>query len=316
MAWLLSHFYRYSCSIDWHRPVYLMWDWLIGDALVKKQNECKPVVLFSMRNVKAEDIERYRREFSKHATEVQEAEGTGVRAYFSCIDSDRHNSFEKEDTVIEFVWLDSPDDFDFVSSEPSSLDQLYSSGGTVVVFGGWNEALREKMAENTAGKGMTIEWSKKTFGFMREPLLDYKKGFKTGEAPMIWVSKRRIKRGKLEQMANFFQKGASRMFATAPGLLAAAEFPSLQEEDTMWSLRVYNSFRLGFVSHLPILSPLMFRMAFTFFPFHSYFPVGYSFSTREGIEGSIAANPSNRQYTSFIWGVDMNGPRPDFSKGF
>ena len=86
-------------------------------------------------------------------------------------------------------------------------------------------------------------------GYLKDPAADAE-GFKTGEMPMIWLSKRKIRDGKMEQAATNFQKGVDRMYYNAPSAVGIAEFPA-EEEDCVWSIRVFNAFD-GFKNHFPV----------------------------------------------------------------
>lgn len=150
-------------------------------------------------------------------------------------------------------------------------------------------------------------------GYLKDPAADAE-GFKTGEMPMIWLSKRKIRDGKMEQAATNFQKGVDRMYYNAPSAVGIAEFPA-EEEDCVWSIRVFNAFD-GFKNHFPVPSWILFRMVMNVVPTWEAFPIGFSFSMAEDIAGAVAANPGNKAYSQYHYdGPDLIGPKPDFGKG-
>lgn len=93
-------------------------------------------------------------------------------------------------------------------------------------------------------------------------------------------------------------------------------FESPHEEDTLWSIRVFNDFDYGFKRHFPVPSFIMFRMIFNVVPNWEAFPIGFSFSAGVDIKGAIKANPGNKAYIQYHLENDLIGPEPDFGKGF
>ena len=132
-------------------------------------------------------------------------------------------------------WYDSPADY---AAPPPALVKCYT-GGYTTVFGGWDDSLKAALAK--AGPG-SVELNDGMAGYLKDPAVDAE-GFKTGEMPMIWLSKRKIrevsasgrrarrgggltkqiKKGKMEQAATNFQKGVSRVSTCLSGRAGAPE---------------------------------------------------------------------------------------------
>mmetsp|Transcript_10008 Transcript_10008/g.24939 ORF Transcript_10008/g.24939 Transcript_10008/m.24939 type:complete len:240 (+) Transcript_10008:3-722(+) len=215
----------------------------------------------------------------------------GVRMCFSFADRD------KEGVVLQLGWFDSAKDY---VAQPESLTACYSSGGDddyTAVFGEYDSNVVAKIQ----ALGGSCSFNDGMGGYIRDPkgaadadapAVDMAAAFKTGQMPMIWLSKRKIKTGLLEQAKISFQKGVNRMFNNAPTAIAICEFEVPHESDTLWSLRVFNSFE-GFKRHFPVPSAILFRMVFNVVPTWEAFPIGFSFSAPESIQGAIAANPGN-----------------------
>lgn len=270
----------------------------------KPSNSYKPMVVWSSRTVS--DIGAYKTEFSKHASSCM-AEQPGVRACFSFVDRD------KESVVLQWAWYDSAADY---VAQPDSLVGLYSGSVSTdycAVFGGWDE----KAEAAISGSGdCQYSFGDAPGGYLKEASQEYAPDFSTGETVMVWVSKRKIKKGLMAGMRASFQRGVDRMYHNAPTALGIMEFEDPHSEDQVWSLRVFNSFD-GFKKHFPVPSVIMFRMIFNVVPCWEAFPIGLSFSSAEDIAGAIAANPGNKAYTQYHFESDeLIGPAPDFGKGF
>ena len=112
-------------------------------------------------------------------------------------------------------WFDSPADY---AAPPPTLVKCYT-GGYTTVFGGWDDSLKAALAK--AGPG-SVELNDGMAGYLKDPAADAE-GFKTGEMPMIWLSKRKIREGKMEQAATNFQKGVSRVSTCLSGRAGVPE---------------------------------------------------------------------------------------------
>ena len=116
------------------------------------------------------------------------------------------------------------------------------------------------------------------------------------------------------------------MYDNAPAALAVCEFTDPDDPDSLWSLRVFNDFKTAFQAHFPVPSFILLRMVFNVIPEWKpgLFPIGFSFSSKEYIEGAVAANPGNKSYKQYTYdysGQDggetaLIGPKPDFGTGF
>jgi hypothetical protein len=285
-------------------PGYEFFDSKSTEEENKPSNSYKPVVVFSSRTV--EDVSMYETAFATYATEAQ-SEGSGIRACFSFVDKD------KENTVLQFAWYDSPADY---TPQPKSLTSMYkgtTESDYCAIFGGWDDALKTSIS---AMGECQYSFADSPKGYLKEAIADHAKDFNTGSKPMIWISKRKIKAGAMEKTANSFQKGVDSMYYNAPAALGIMEFEIPDEEDHVWSLRVFNDFDLGFKRHFPVPSLIMFRMIFNVVPNWEAFPIGLSFSAAADIEGAIEANPGNKAYVQYHMEKNLIGPEPDFGKGF
>ena len=286
------------------QPVYQYFD---GEAKneAKPSNSYKPMVVWSSRTVT--DVEAYKKEFEKYASAAMEK--SGVRACFSFVDRD------KESVVLQWAWFDTAGDY---VAQPKSLVSLYKQGSVSTdycnIFGGWDETA--KAAISAMGENCLYSFCESPSGYLKEASAEFASDFKTGETVMIWMSKRKIKEGKMAKMRESFQYGVDKMFYNAPTALGIMEFKDPHSDDHMWSLRVFNSFD-GFKKHFPVPSAIMFRMIFNVVPCWEGFPIGLSFSDPDDIAGAIAANPGNSAYTQYHFGTpDLIGPAPDFAKEF
>ena len=63
-----------------------------------------------------------------------------------------------------------------------------------------------------------------------------------------------------------FQCGTDRMYKAAPAALGICEFTAPDNENSSWSLRVFNDYDTGFKAHFPVPSPILFRMVFNVIP--------------------------------------------------
>ena len=190
-------------------PVFKLKDKLFssGASSERPSNTYKPVVIFSSRAVK--DMDVYKKEFASYAKSAQE--NPGVRMCFSFANK------EKESSVLQLSWFDSCEDY---VPQPDSLVACYSSRSSsdyTAVFGSYDskvvDAIKAGGGESAFNDGMG--------GYLKDPEAN---GFKTGELPMIWISKRKIKKGMMERCQTSFQKGVNRMFYNAPTAIAIAEF--------------------------------------------------------------------------------------------
>ena len=289
------------------QPIYKITDFLTLKAYRKAgrpSNSYTPIVVFCSRTVK---VTKYKIEWIKYATAAQ-AKNKGVRACFSFLDTD--NAAPEQCTALQVWWLDSA--ADFVAQPSSLLSQYCGSPATdyCVVWGGWDEALKKKMMH----QGCKNSFVAKQRGFLKDPF----SGFKTGSAPMIWISKRNVKPGKMEECAKNFQYGTDGMYYNAPSALGIIEYTTEDNPDQLWSLRVFADFNQGFKKHFPVPSWILFRMVFNVIPtwVAGPFPVGFSFSPKEWIEKAVESNAGNKNYKSFHFESGLLGPLPDFGKGF
>ena len=146
----------------------------------------------------------------------------GVRMCFSFADRD------KEGVVLQLGWFDSAKDY---VAQPESLAACYSSGSGgggdddyTAVFGEYDSNVVAKIQ----ALGGSCSFNDGMGGYIRDPKgaadADMAAAFTTGQLPMIWLSKRKIKAGLLEQAKISFQKGVNRMFNNAPTAIAICEF--------------------------------------------------------------------------------------------
>lgn len=267
-------------------------------------NTYKPIVVFSSRKVK--DLAAYTAAYDAFATKAQAA-SDGIRMLFAFPD-------KAADAVLEVAWVDTPEDLPLL---PNAVTNAYVDNAPdayTVVWGEWTPALKDKIER--ASCGAKCYFNEGMGGYIKSPSEEEGASFKTGSDPMIWISKRKIKEGKMEQAKGSFQSGVNRMYKNAPTAIAIAEFEVPGEPDYLWSLRVFNDFD-GFKRHFPVPSIILFRMVFNVVPTWEAFPIGYSFSSKAMIEGAISANPGNKAYAQFHFeGAERVGPKPDFAKGF
>jgi len=272
-----------------------------------KSNSYNPIVVFSSRTVK--NVDAYKTAFTKYAEDTQ-SKGTGVRALFSFMDR------EEENTALQLAWYDSPADY---VAPPASLTSCYSGTEATdytAVWGGWDDAMKEKMA---SPGGCKCSFVREVRGFLKDPTATNAKGFATGEPPMIWISRRNILPGRMEACGSSFQCGTDRMFKAAPAALGICEFTDADDPNASWSLRVFNDYDTGFKAHFPVPSPILFRMVFNVIPEWEpgLFKLGFSFSSQEYIDNAVKSNGGNAAYKPYIFESDaLIGPKPDFGKGF
>lgn len=281
--------------------IYQAYDKSFG---VPKANSCIPLVVFCSRTVK--DIATYKEQFTKFAETAMKAKG--VRCCISFVDRDKTN------TVLQLYWYDSPADY---VKAPGDLTGCYCGSAETDYCQIWGEWTEEFKAAITT-KDCKYAFVKEMRGFIREPSEANKAGFTTGSPPMIWISKRNIKPGRMAACGHNFQKGTDMMFTNAPAALSVAEFTDEVDPDATWSLRVFNDFDNGFKAHFPIPSFILFRMAYNVIPewVPGPYPLGFSFSTKQHIDMAVTQNAGNKNYTQYHWETDLIGPKPDFGKGF
>ena len=134
---------------------------------------------------------------------------------------------------------------------------------------------------------------------------------------MIWISKRKVKPGRMDVCSQNFQYGTDGMYYNAPAALGICEYTTDENPDQLWSLRVFADFNQGFKKHFPVPSWILFRMVFNVIPewVPGPFPVGYSFSPKEWIDKAVESNAGNQNYKAFHYESGLLGPMPDFGKG-
>jgi len=284
------------------KPLYGGTDATFGVA--KGPEPSTPIVVFASRTIK--DEATYKSAFASYAEKVQ-AEGAGVRMLVSFMSTET-----EKPTAMQLAWYDAPTDY---VSEPAALKKCYAGSAETdhcQVWGGWDEALKAKMSDADCHYAFV----KPLRGFLKD-LSFGAKGFATGSPPMIWISKRLIKPGRMEVCGKNFVEGTKRMFWAAPAALGVCEYTCDDNPDAVWSLRVFNDFDTGFKAHFPVPSFILFRMVFNVIPewVPGKFPFGVSFSTKEYIEMACNANAGNKSYTQYYWDGRI-GPMPDFGKGF
>ena len=81
-------------------------------------------------------------------------------------------------------------------------------------------------------------------GFIRPPSSP---GFKAG-APVIWVSKRKIKDGKMADNIKYWGILSEMQYVNAPGCVATIEVTADDAPDYLWSCRIFTDFDTGFAS--------------------------------------------------------------------
>ena len=193
------------------------------------------------------------------------------------------------------------------------------------VWGGWDDEFKEELGRLP---GIKFGWVEEMRGFIREPNAANRDGFattcnsgyKTGDwhGPMIWISKRKIRPGRMDACGDEFQKGTDLMYPNAPAALGICEFTCHDNPDANWSLRIFNDYDYGFKAHFPIPSSILFRMVFNVIPewVPGKFEVGFSFSSKRYIDMACAANGGNKNYVQYHWeSGSLIGPKPDFAKG-
>jgi len=266
----------------------------------------KPLVIFAHRTIK--DVAAYKTAFAKFAETAMQ--GPGVRACFSFVDR------EKENMVLQLMWIDSAGDLPTIPADLVSCYAGSASTDSCQVWGAWDDAFKAKMEADSACK---YSWVRDVRGYLKEPTPSNAAGFGTGSPPMIWISQRKIKPGKLAQCGKHFQYGTDMMYDAAPAALGVCEFTADDVLDATWSLRVFNDYNMGFKAHFPVPSCILCRMAFNVIPtwVPGKFAVGYNFSAKKYIDAAVASNPGNKSYTPYHYeSGDLIGPEPDFGKGF
>jgi len=266
----------------------------------------KPIVIFASRTIK--DLGQYKAAFSTYAAAA--VKGPGVRACFSFADR------EKANTVLQLLWLDSAADLPAASAGLVGCYAGSTASDFTLVWGSWDEQFKAKLEKD--GK-CRYSWVREMRGFLKEPSLQTEKGFATGSPPMIWISQRKIKPGKLDQCGKHFQYGTDMMYDAAPAALGICEYTADDVYHATWSLRVFNDYNMGFKAHFPVPSCILCRMAFNVIPTWEpgKFAVGYSFSSQAYIDAAVASNPGNKSYSPYHFeSADLIGPQPDFGKGF
>ena len=241
------------------KPIYKLTDVILCKSNRQPggpSNSCKPVVIF--RSMPVKSVAAYKTAWTMYAEKAQK-DGPGVRAIFSFMDR------EKETTALQFMWLDSPADY---PAPPKAVADCYDgSAGTgyCQVWGGWDEKLKAKLS---ALPGVQCGFVKQMRGFIKDPLTAFpgKAGFKAGVTPMIWISKRNVKPGRMPSCGKHFQLGTDLMFRNAPAALGICEYTSSENPDALWSLRVFNDFAGGFKAHFPVPSFILFRMVWNVIP--------------------------------------------------
>ena len=269
----------------------------------------KPIVMFCSRTIK--DVAAYKRAFSAYAEQMQTS-GEGVRAAFSLMDTG------KENTALQFFWFDGPGDY---IAQPSSLTSTYvastisRTADYCQVWGGFDDSFK---AAVTKVPGCKYGFMPEVRGFLREPTAANSSGFKTGSEPMIWISKRSIKPGRMASCGKNFQAGTDLMYPNAPAALGICEINDAEDDHATWALRVFNDYYDAFKAHFPVPSWILFRMVFNVIPewVPGPFPIGFSFSAKADIEAAVASNAGNAAYKQFYWDEGLIGPKPDFAKGF
>ena len=192
-----------------------------------------PLVIFASRTIK--DIGAYKTAFAAYAEEAMK--GAGVRACFSFVDS------EKADTVLQLMWIDSAADLPDVPAELTALYTGTAETDTCQIWGAWDDAFKAKMEADSKCR---YSWVKEVRGYLKQPTAANTKGFATGSPPMIWISQRKIKPGKIAQCGKNFQYGTDMMYYAAPAALGVAEYTADDVDDATWSLRVFNDYTMGF----------------------------------------------------------------------
>jgi hypothetical protein len=228
----------------------------------------KPLVIFASRTVK--DVAAYTTAFSKYGQDAMK--GAGVRACFSFVDR------EKENTVLQLMWIDSADDFPTVPADVLACYAGSPETDYCQVWGGWDDALKAKMEVDSACK---FTFCKGMKGYIKSPAGN-EKGFNTGFQPMIWIAKKKIKPGQMEKCKKHFQAGTDMMYGVAPvrcawarwctlrltmrdalqiagdrreghvppprtqAALGIAEYQPDDGSDFVWALRVFNDYNSGF----------------------------------------------------------------------
>jgi len=262
-----------------------------------------PLVIFASRTIN--DVSKYTAAFTKYGEDAMKS--PGVRACFSFVDRDKDN------TVLQLMWIDSAD---FFPVPPADLIACYAGSKETdhcQIWGSWDEAMKAKMEVDTT---CHFAFVKEVNGFIKSPTAANAKGFATGFEPMIWVSKKGIKPGKMAECKKNFQAGTDMMYGAAPAALGIAEYAADDGSDFVWALRVFNDYNSGFKAHFPVPSCILLRMVWNVIPTWNG-AKGYNFSTQKSIDAAVNSNPGNKQYVQYIYESGaMIGPKPDFSKGF
>ena len=294
------------------KPLYKLTDAILFKSNRKPggpSNTCNPVVIFCSRTVKS--VAAYKTAWVKYAEAAQKG-GPGVRAIFSFVDRDQPN------VILQFMWCDTAADY---PTPPAAVSNCYDSASGsdyCQIWGSWDDALKQKLSTTP---GLKCGFVKDMRGFIKDPVASFpgKRGFDTGVTPMIWISKRNVKPGRMPMCGKHFQLGTDLMFRNAPAALGICEYTSAEDPDALWSLRIFNDFASGFKAHFPVPSFILFRMVWNVIPEWKpgLFPIGFSFSTKAYIDAAVASNPGNKSYKQYHFdGGDLLGPMPDFGKGF
>ena len=139
----------------------------------------------------------------------------------------------------------------------------------------------------------------------------------TGEGlegpPIIFVSRRKVKKGEMTAYGSGMQAVADWWYSKAPGLLAGTAYVSEEDPDAVWDLRVMSNWEKGFIAHV---QPDVFQFIGPW--------VGHVDSSKvfedarcfspDG-KALVAANPGNGMYTHYEWNDGgLLGPMPNFGK--
>ena len=169
------------------------------------------LIVFTSRTVK--DAVSYKAAWAAYAEEAQGG-SKGVHAMFSFMDKSDAGK------AVQFAWYDSPEDFKSCLTQQEAMAGEYSGAADyATVWGPANESVQEAAK---AVPGVTFQFEEAPKGFMRADGA----GFLLNNAPMIWVSKRKVKPGMVPTYLNMWQKAADMQAFVAPGLIASSEKPT------------------------------------------------------------------------------------------
>lgn len=268
-----------------------------------------PLVMFCTRRILPDAMHQYMEEWTTYSNALF-ASVPGAKAVVSFEDKDNKGS------VLQYFTFDSEASF---LGQPPELFGFWSSctafdtdSGEAVcqVYGGWSEKLKQAVAVFEGHVRFVLQ----------PPLAGYIKpdGAGLDGPPIIFISKRKVLPGQMEDYGSRMQAVCDHWYEHAPGLLAGFTYTSDDDENAVWDLRVMANWKDGYEGHKyppggnPELGKHWFETADGSVKF-SGMPSAVAFSNYA--EELVQAGPGNAQYTHYAWEERIPGPLPNLNKG-